>query len=862
MERILVFAFLVSLKSTLCNTCGVLTHIEISHRAQQYFQDSADSNTNYGEMIRNHQDALMAGSPYPDAYYDVICANGMYHDVSEDTHWAPFLNATANYITSRYPKPWDDATQKLVVFMFGVVSHQVADILWHSLGIDRGFIQAMANINFHSHFSDAHTVADFGGDIMTAYEMDTSYIPLEEGWYLPLDDLYEIYGQYYDNKRRVPKPIIAGCSVQLFVERLAENLAAKELFPDYADQSPFLVDQFEDYFEGGVGDMAVWTDRIWHEAVIMFDQGTQKCDIPHSTLFLHCNTSEPRLPGYRPPGKNGYFKRPNRNGVSKDDVVVQSELRGIRIKPSMAYLEKLKKHRLAKVEKAKKVRNFLQEAGPVNAEPRVPDSIFYVSNDYARLGEAYATGDLNSDGHTDLVISAPGYSNPGNPQDGRVYIIYGDESGIPRATNPNLDDLAQSNQGQILNGFIAARFGTSVAVLDVNMDGVMDLAVGAPAFVNPGDNPLLYNGLVLIYFGDAAKHRVFDGAANITLACTKYEHCNLGFSLTVGDVNADGNPDLVVGAPIAPSGGEQRGMVVALLSSKDNTGYQYIEVDDLKWTVAGDQDSGWFGYDINMRMWNGKPTLMVGQPEFRQCDQKYNPNCTKYEDSDDQSSGRLTIFYGPTLQAKFLVEGQRLVSEFQEMGWSSDIGSPYIDPSTQVIAVTSLGAKVDGRILTEEVDFEQAGKVLLYNTTNGFLPTQLNITLMGDRRYGRFGAKVRFLDVTGDGMDDLVVGAPLRSEDITEEFYGPDQGVVYIYNGGGDFPYDSTLEDCTGQLVKPCPALQASTVLTWNDKQPKTRFGSNFAYLKAQSSRQLFVTAQHSSQFARLAGAVGVFNFM
>ena len=38
------------------------------------------------------------------------------------------------------------ATEKLVVFLFGIVSHQVADILWHSLGIDQGFLATMGNV--------------------------------------------------------------------------------------------------------------------------------------------------------------------------------------------------------------------------------------------------------------------------------------------------------------------------------------------------------------------------------------------------------------------------------------------------------------------------------------------------------------------------------------------------------------------------------------------------------------------------------------------------------------------------------------------------------------------------------------------
>lgn len=37
-------------------------------------------------------------------------------------------------------------TEKLVVFLFGVMSHQTADVLWHSLGIDQGFLSTMAKV--------------------------------------------------------------------------------------------------------------------------------------------------------------------------------------------------------------------------------------------------------------------------------------------------------------------------------------------------------------------------------------------------------------------------------------------------------------------------------------------------------------------------------------------------------------------------------------------------------------------------------------------------------------------------------------------------------------------------------------------
>lgn len=37
------------------------------------------------------------------------------------------------------------------------------------------------------------------------------------------------------------------------------------------------------------------------------------------------------------------------------------------------------------------------------------------------------------------------------------------------------------------------RFGSSLAVADINIDGVLDVAVGAPAYSNEEINPIKYN---------------------------------------------------------------------------------------------------------------------------------------------------------------------------------------------------------------------------------------------------------------------------------------------------------------------------------------------------------------------------------
>lgn len=65
----------------------------------------------------------------------------------------------------------------------------------------------------------------------------------------------------------------------------------------------------------------------------------------------------------------------------------------------------------------------------------------------------------------------------------------------------------------------------------------------------------------------------------------------------------------------------------------------------------------------------------------------------------------------------------------------------------------------------------------LYNLTTLLeQPTNIQASIIaryqGDRAYGRYGDVVKFVDVDGDGKDELIIASPRRSKDITEEFYG------------------------------------------------------------------------------------------
>lgn len=112
-EYSIVVAYFLFVSIPLSLQCGISTHIAIGHQAIQWFDDKR-GNTSYRQLILSHQDAFIAGNPYPDAMYSSLCFKGKYHSVAEDTHWTGFLNATVNYIRKKYPKPW---SKVLKIFM-------------------------------------------------------------------------------------------------------------------------------------------------------------------------------------------------------------------------------------------------------------------------------------------------------------------------------------------------------------------------------------------------------------------------------------------------------------------------------------------------------------------------------------------------------------------------------------------------------------------------------------------------------------------------------------------------------------------------------------------------------------------------
>jgi len=141
-------------------------------------------------------------------------------------------------------------------------------------------------------------------------------------------------------------------------------------------------------------------------------------------------------------------------------------------------------------------------------------------------------GDVNADGVPDVIVGARNEDPGSSPTDaGRVYIVSGADGSL-------LHTLASPNEE--IDGW----FGQSVAGVggDVNADGVPDVIVGAYK-EDPDSSP---SGAGRAYILSGA-----DGALLHTLASPNEEiDGSFGWSVAGigGDVNANGVPDIFVGA--------------------------------------------------------------------------------------------------------------------------------------------------------------------------------------------------------------------------------------------------------------------------------------------------------------------------
>jgi hypothetical protein len=368
-----------------------------------------------------------------------------------------------------------------------------------------------------------------------------------------------------------------------------------------------------------------------------------------------------------------------------------------------------------------------------------------------------AGGDLTNDGFSDLAIGSTDMDCDG-----------GSGSSVRLFAGPVTGEIQMADAPLCFSASDDDELGTSILIEDVDGDGRLDLLMGAPGAADEA-------GQVYVLHGGAGFALRAGPAAALDATLTGLAAGDrLGQTLAAGDLNGDGLPDLVSGAPDA--NGSARGAVAvaygtgAIWSGDMSVDAQLDGVKTntqlgMSLVVPGDMDGD--GYD----------DLLIGTSKNE---------AVLVRGGGLPSSGRGTL----TTYQDVVFTGSQFAGAGRAVAGTGDvngdgladvlIGAPLEDANGRDAGAVYLiyGRATFADLIDEDRELSLASYADWLSKEKGL--SYEGARLLGAVENGELGTAMAVGgDVNGDGLADMILGAPDTDTDT-----GTKVGAVHVVLGG------------------------------------------------------------------------------